>query len=59
MIHVFIAFIFTFFPDLEGRADTGVSTISFVGNKTRVIGMASSGVFFVLIFVKFGHTFQI
>jgi len=33
MFHVFIAFITTSLPDLKGKADTGVSTISFVGNK--------------------------
>jgi hypothetical protein len=59
MVHIFIAFIFTSFPDLKVRADTGVSTILFVGNKKCVIGMACSGVFFIQIFGKFGRMFQI
>jgi hypothetical protein len=59
MVQVFVAFIITSFLDLKGRTDTGVSTKLFVGNKKAVIGMTSSGVFFILIFVKFGHIFQI
>jgi len=59
MVQVFIAFIITSFPDLKWRTDTGVSTELFVGNKKGLIGMTSSGVFFILIFVKFGHVFQI
>jgi len=55
----FIAFIITSFPDLKGRTDTGVSTKLLVGNKKGVIGMTSSVVFFILIFVKFGHLFHI
>jgi hypothetical protein len=59
MGHVFIAFIFTSFRDLKGRADTGFSTMVFVENKMCVTGMVSSGVFFIIIFVKCGNIFKI